>query len=318
MAVVSSPGFGRRVVVIVGMHRSGTSLTASILQAIGVDLGGHLIEADHHNRAGYFEHEGIVRLNRAILEQLDRGWVGPKGTLPLPEGWWLRDELRPIRAQLTEIVRQEMAQGESIWGIKDPRISRMIPLWREIFDDLGVTPSYVLSVRHPAAVSASLGTRDAISPEKAQLLWLEHNLEAVGQAGEQLARVVEFDRWFTSGEEQARELAAALEIPWRAEASGALAALIRPDLRHARPVQETALPMAEEVYRALSQASVTGQIPPEIRRHEQELQRAQALLQAWSQGLEGLPRERRQRKESDPTAKSGGPLRHRIRQLLFD
>lgn len=318
MAAVISPLFGRRVVVVIGMHRSGTSLTASVLQAIGVDLGDQLIEADRHNRAGYFEQERIVRLNRRIFDLLDRRWVGPKGTLPLPKDWWLREELRPIQAELAEIVRHEMAQCSSIWGFKDPRVSRLIPMWRAIFADLGVTPSYVLAVRHPAAVSASLNARDGIPPAKAHLLWLEHNLEAVMNAGAQLARVVDFDRWFSDGEAQARDVAAALEIPWRAEALGALAAIVRPELRHARGAGEPALPMAEQVYRELAQASITGTIPNEIQRHAQELQGSQTLLQAWADDLEVLPAERFARTNTRPVAKPNRKLRRRLRQLLGD
>src|SRR5689334_14926006 len=56
-------------IIVTGMHRSGTSLTASLLSAAGVNMGGNLLPADAHNPDGYFEDVEFLELNRTILQQ---------------------------------------------------------------------------------------------------------------------------------------------------------------------------------------------------------------------------------------------------------
>ena len=43
--------------LILGMHRSGTSLLSSLVQSLGINIGDRLVCADMHNPAGYFEIE---------------------------------------------------------------------------------------------------------------------------------------------------------------------------------------------------------------------------------------------------------------------
>jgi len=192
----------QQVVVVLGMHRSGTSLVGSILQSLGVFLGEDLIIPDLNNQAGYYEHAEIVRLHAELLEIIDRRWTGPKGTLDYPDNWWRSPAVEPIANQLKEIVRSEIAKAEGIWGFKDPRVSRLIPLWKCIFEELEVEPIYVLSVRDPLAVAGSVLRRDAIDPSQAQLLWLVHNLNAIADSGNRLKCIVDYDRWFTDPAQQ--------------------------------------------------------------------------------------------------------------------
>lgn len=70
------------MVIVTGMHRSGTSILGSVLDALGVNMGSVLIRADGENAAGHYENEEIVRLNTEIPRRLDRRWVGPTGALP--------------------------------------------------------------------------------------------------------------------------------------------------------------------------------------------------------------------------------------------
>ncbi|NJK60916.1 MAG: hypothetical protein HC918_12650, partial [Oscillatoriales cyanobacterium SM2_1_8] len=64
--------------VVAGMHRSGTSLTASLLQTLGTHLGQTLVAADRHNPKGYFEDLDFVTLQRQMLTAAcpvdDGGW----------------------------------------------------------------------------------------------------------------------------------------------------------------------------------------------------------------------------------------------------
>ena len=279
----------KSVVVVVGMHRSGTSLTASILQALGVELGSRLIEADLNNRGGYFEQPDIVRLNRQLLDHLNRRWVRPQGMLPYPTSWWKEPQVQEVKRQLKSLVRREISNADGMWGFKDPRVSRLIPLWRDIFAELDADPRYILAVRDPRAVAASVLRRDGLSPAQTQLLWLQHNLEAVQDAGDSLAKVVMYRRWFDQPERQATELARAINLEAAAERPGVLERvehLIDPSLNHHQANRQTVLPPALDTYDLLYSASESGEMPSRIHRQGSQLRESMELLTAWQEALE--------------------------------
>ena len=74
---------GRKpIVILLGMHRSGTSLAMSMLNALGVECGEALIPAGPGNPAGFWEHSAIVAAQEDLLAGMDRMWHGPRGTHP--------------------------------------------------------------------------------------------------------------------------------------------------------------------------------------------------------------------------------------------
>src|SRR5581483_9655837 len=68
--------------------------------------------------------------------------------------------------------------GAPLWGVKDPRLCRLLPLWRPLLAGLGARPCFILAVRHPAEVAGSLLRRDGLNAGCAAILWLRHVLEA--------------------------------------------------------------------------------------------------------------------------------------------
>ena len=67
----------KKCVLILGMHRSGTSAISGALNAIGVDFGKELAEASYDNPIGYFENNRIQDLNDLILKELGVSWDYP-------------------------------------------------------------------------------------------------------------------------------------------------------------------------------------------------------------------------------------------------
>lgn len=193
------------------MHRSGTSLLSSVLQSLGVSLPGPLITADEHNLAGYYEWAEVVALQERLLIDLDRWWPSGKGWLPLPEGWLHHPATRKARERLLALLRSQIQAQQGPWAIKDPRSSRLLPLWLDLAAELGVPLRLLLAVRDPSEVVRSLLTRDAaitgMTAARAQQLWWCHNLEVMHAlpAAVPLA-VVDFGRWFSHPEQQLREL----------------------------------------------------------------------------------------------------------------
>ena len=129
-----------------------------------------------------------------------------------------------------------------MWAIKDPRSSRLLPLWLELCDELAIPLRVLLSVRDPAEVVASLVRRDGpltgMDSDRAQQLWWRHNLEVVQttRAAEIDLTVVDFRSWFDQPEHQLDVLLKALPaLQPSAEQREQSLALIKPD--HRRSLQ---------------------------------------------------------------------------------
>jgi hypothetical protein len=149
------------------MHRSGTSALARVLSLLGVHLG-------ESPMAGNAEHAGLVQAHDELLTSLGRAWDDPR---PISAAAQLSDDVAPIRQRIRAILERDFA-GRALWGVKDPRLCRLVPLWRSLLEEMSVQPRFVLTNRAASAVIASLARRDGIPEAKAGPLWLEHALSA--------------------------------------------------------------------------------------------------------------------------------------------
>lgn len=163
-----------RAILVLGMHRSGTSALTGILHILGVALGADLMPADEDNRRGYWEEAGLVEMNERLLDLLNARW----NDLLLGEGaWWARPELEPVKQLVRKRLEREFSSS-ALWAFKDPRLCRLLPVWREILEQLAIQPLCVHILRHPIEVARSLERRDGIAQVQALWLWLLHVLEA--------------------------------------------------------------------------------------------------------------------------------------------
>ncbi|HIK33394.1 MAG TPA: glycosyltransferase [Oscillatoriales cyanobacterium M59_W2019_021] len=164
------------VLIITGMHRSGTSLMASFIQNLGIDLGNNLLEADKHNPKGYFEDVDFVEFQRSILPACcnleEAGW----------QDWgWTQSETID-RAKLTDY--REMAQAlidrrqpeeRNLWGWKDPRTSLLLDFWDELLPEA----RYLFVYRYPWDVVDSIVRLHSVAfherPHYALQIWAFYN-----------------------------------------------------------------------------------------------------------------------------------------------
>lgn len=205
---------------------------------LGVALPGETIAGDPHNPEGYFEWDAVVSVQERLLIDLERWWPAPEGTLALPEGWLEHPATREARACLRDLLLAEAHRQTGLWAIKDPRCSRLLPLWIALARELEIPLELVLAVRDPAEVVASLVQRDGpltgMDANRAQQLWWRHNLEVV-QAARAAAlplALVDFAAWFEQPQAQMQRLLAALPSlkPSALQREAALA-LIKPHHR---------------------------------------------------------------------------------------
>ena len=119
---------GKTALIVVGMHRSGTSATTGALQCLGVQLGRKLYGGHAHiNAKGYFEHSDIADTNDEALLALGSAW---DDVLVKEDNWWRRDCLAKYTNRIRRYIRQDFAQSQ-LWAVKDPRVCRLLPWWLE-------------------------------------------------------------------------------------------------------------------------------------------------------------------------------------------
>jgi hypothetical protein len=160
--------------MILGMHRSGTSAYAGVLNKLGITLGSRLMETAEDNERGFFENLDIYEVNEGILESLNSSW---DDLFILEKDWWKQPSLDTFRDKIIEIVEREFCD-KVLFGIKDPRLSLLFPLWSSVFEQLAIETVCIIPIRHPLEVADSLTKRNGFSIEKGTFLWMKHMLYA--------------------------------------------------------------------------------------------------------------------------------------------
>lgn len=220
-----------KVLVVLGMHRSGTSAIARCLNLLGAGIGEHLIPANWGNERGFWEDEAVVEADRALLESQGLTWHDPR---PLPAGWERSESAGAVRGRVVDIVRHE-AERNRLWVVKDPRMSRLLPAWQSVFREVGCEPCYVLALRSPAEVAASQARRDQFSRARSNFLWLRHVLEAERHTRGARRVLVAFDDLLGDWRSVLRGIGRRLEIDWpvEIEAAGArIEGFLSRELKH--------------------------------------------------------------------------------------
>jgi len=144
------------VVVVLGMHRSGTSLVANVLHHLGVHMGDQLLGANRFNPYGHWEDLDFLDLNVEILKAADGDWAHPPSEVRIRSvGDWFRPEIY-------QLLAWKQAQKRARWGWKDPRTALTAELYHPYLNDgylknMGVR--YVHVVRKQPAVVDSLMRR---------------------------------------------------------------------------------------------------------------------------------------------------------------
>ena len=229
------------LILVVGMHRSGTSLLGALLQELGVQAPGPLIAGDPHNPEGYLEREDVTAIQEQLLIDLGRWWPSAAGLEPLPEGWLSHPATARARAALHTLLHHESQRQQAAWLIKDPRSSLLLPLWRELAQELSIPLQLVLAIRDPREVGVSLCRRDAylagMTAERAQRLWWLHNRQVLLDGQELPLLVVDYGRWFTSSgsaQTQLQQLQNALGLDPDPVATARALGRINPNYRRSR------------------------------------------------------------------------------------
>jgi len=205
-----------RAIAVVGMHRSGTSAIARGLAALGVYLGDDFLDAQPENPTGYWEDKGIVELNERVLKALRLRWDDVER---IERGRFSGWRMWRLRREAIDYLRRHFTT-HALWGFKDPRTIRLLPFWRRTLGDAGVDDAYLLAIRNPASVAASLFARQQMDVETAQRLWLAHVVPFLEDLRGRPIAVVDYDLFMSDPRAQLERIARKLRIPVPESAAG--------------------------------------------------------------------------------------------------
>ncbi len=164
----------QRAILVLGMHRSGTSAVTRLFNLLGASLPGNLLPAREDNVTGFWESESIMDLHDEAMASAGMRW---DSVTRFPDAWFSSETAGRFHGKLLQLLKEEFA-GSSLFVVKDPRMCRMLPLWLPVLEELPADPLPVLTVRHPMEVARSLRARNNFSMEKSLLIWLWHFLDA--------------------------------------------------------------------------------------------------------------------------------------------
>ena len=110
-------------IIITGMHRSGTSLTASLLQSAGINVGDRLMKATKANPKGYFEDLDFVEFHAGVLRSQG-----------IDDAGWTKEKQIKVQPQYLDTARNLLLarQDKPVWGWKDPRTTLFLDFWQEL------------------------------------------------------------------------------------------------------------------------------------------------------------------------------------------
>ncbi|QVL50507.1 MAG: sulfotransferase [Thiocapsa sp.] len=231
----TAPGPQRTALVVLGMHRSGTSAFTRVAGLLGGAVPRDLMQpvADN-NEAGFWESMGIYRLNDTLLRCAGSRWDDWRD---LPFDWDNHQVSDAFMRRATAAVHHAFGSKDLI-VIKDPRICRIFPFWHDALQEMGMDVLCLLPVRNPMEVAASLRRRDGFDPAKSYLLWLRHTLDAEAATRGLRRSIVTFDHLMSDWRDCAMRIQQHLGMTWpRAfvmDAAGDIDRFLQERLRHNR------------------------------------------------------------------------------------
>lgn len=165
--MIPMPDVAARPLIVGGMHRSGTSLTASLFASAGIDLGPELLGASPSNPLGHFEDVGFYEFHRrALVAQgiVSEGYTATShATVPAA-----------LEPEARELVAARQRRGVA-WGWKDPRTTLFLDFWKATLPEARC----VFVFRRPWEVADSLFRRGdqtfALNPSFAFDVWTHYN-----------------------------------------------------------------------------------------------------------------------------------------------
>ena len=190
-------------IIVLGMHRAGTSAVTRLINMMGAYLGPNklLMPASSDNPKGYWERVDVQQLNESVLKKFDATWrfVSKIDTTSIDPA--IVDE---FRQRASKILVEMNEHGP--WIIKDPRLCLLFQLWLPLLQ----APLCIHVARHPMAVAKSLEKRDGLPLHFGIALWEHYNTRAILASNGLPRLTVSYERLMEKPNEAVEELHEAL------------------------------------------------------------------------------------------------------------
>ncbi|WP_217575895.1 class I SAM-dependent methyltransferase [Mesorhizobium sp. GbtcB19] len=223
----------REAILILGMHRSGTSVLGGMVNALGVAGPHSLMSGDRHNPTGYWE---SLRLNAATNDLLAAAGSGWHDWLPLDPGWMASEVAQGHRHRIEAILESEFGDA-ALFFIKEPRSCRFLPWMSSILADMRIDTAALLPIRNPLEVAYSIERRDGFPVAGSLLVWLRHVLDAELHSRHMPRSFLLYEDLLADWQGQLTKASRAIDLAWpiRPEQAGSdVESFLSQELHHQR------------------------------------------------------------------------------------
>lgn len=230
----------RRAILVLGVHRSGTSALTRVVSLLGAHLPADLYPPDALNPTGYFESQHIVGLNEWMLGQAGASWANCLG---FSAEQLAGPSLPGIMASIVNAVKQVFAD-QTLFVLKDPRLCLLLDFWLPALHSLGIAATVLIVLRSPIAVAQSLRRRNRVSLPEGMALWLRYVLAAEFATRALPRAVVGYEALLADWRAALASAGRTVGLPPASVAAAAeIDAFLRGDLRHDGAVDAAADPV---------------------------------------------------------------------------
>ncbi len=224
----------RTCILVLGMHRSGTSALTRVLGLLGAELPKTLLGAHRGNEAGHWEPRRLMEINERILAEGGSRWDDWRAFDPftLPA-----DRIDHYRREIVRTIDEEYGSAP-LFVLKDPRICRFAALYEDALATMGIACRFILPHRNPLAVIASHSSRDGMTSGFAGLLWLRHVLDAEAATRGKPRAFIAYDALLENWRGEVERLAKSLDLEWPRgvdDAADDIDSNLLQDLKHHAP-----------------------------------------------------------------------------------
>jgi hypothetical protein len=193
----------KKIIVVIGMHRSGTSTVMNALACLGVSLGDNLLPPGADNPKGFFEDKSVNDLNIEMLDVIGQTWF----SLSLVRNEDIDKLIALGYVEKAIALLRDKTRNTSVFGFKDPRVSKLLKFWKLVFAHMNCEVQYVFCLRHPLSVANSLLKRNKSPIQKSYLLWLSYNMSIVTESQDLRLIALDYDQLMESPISHIRDMA---------------------------------------------------------------------------------------------------------------
>ena len=200
---------GKKIIAIIGMHRSGTSVLSRCMRIFGAELGDKIIDPGPDNPKGYWEDEDILNLNIEMLSFLGTTWDSIK-LIDKNDIITLRENNFTEKAK--EIIQNKTKEYD-FFALKDPRMAKLMPIWKEAFTAYSDRVMYIIAIRNPVSVIKSLKNRNKIDPVTAALIWISHVIPSLIETQNDQRIIIDYDLFLDNPQLQINRISEEFKLP---------------------------------------------------------------------------------------------------------